>query len=297
MDDPDHALAELYAGDPSTFTTRRAALAKELQAQGAQDAATRVQTARKPTLAAWVVNRFALDHPDVVETLFELGAELVAAQRRALAGRADELRALTGRRRDVVSTVAQRAIEHAHELDVRVSGAVGEEVRVAFDVALADPEVAMLVRGATLERAPAPAAGFGPLEGIHAVGDAPSVRASATSSSKSSSTGVTDLKADRKAAARARAIADQQARVDELARAARTATKELDRARREAHALDTEVDATRAALRDLEATLETLALRAQRAATAVASAERTHADAVAEVKAAEARLDELTAET
>jgi hypothetical protein len=92
MDAPARAPEDLYGLPLEEFTPARDALAKELKAAGRKDEAAEVKALRKPTLAAWALNRAARDHPDAVERLRAVGADLRAAQDEALSGDARRLR-------------------------------------------------------------------------------------------------------------------------------------------------------------------------------------------------------------
>ena len=83
---------ELYGLALEEFTPARDALAKELKAAGRKDEAAEVKRLRKPSLAAWALNRVARDHPDAIGRLQEAGADLRAAQDEALSGDAGRLR-------------------------------------------------------------------------------------------------------------------------------------------------------------------------------------------------------------
>jgi hypothetical protein len=98
------------------FTPARDALAKELKAAGRKDEAAEVKALRKPTLAAWALNRAARDHGDAIHRLRAVGAELRTAQNEALSGDASRLRE------------AGRAL--ADEVD-RVSGLAADALRAA----------------------------------------------------------------------------------------------------------------------------------------------------------------------
>jgi hypothetical protein len=116
VDAPARAPEDLYGLPLEEFTPARDALAKELKAAGHKDEAAEVKALRKPTLAAWALNRAARGHPDAVERLRSAGADLRAAQSEALAGDASRLRD------------AGRAL--ADEVD-RVSGLAADALRAA----------------------------------------------------------------------------------------------------------------------------------------------------------------------
>jgi hypothetical protein len=56
-------LDELYREHPESFVAGRDRLAKDLRAAGERDEADRVGKLRRPTVAAWLINRAALSSP------------------------------------------------------------------------------------------------------------------------------------------------------------------------------------------------------------------------------------------
>jgi hypothetical protein len=110
------APEDLYGLPLEEFTPARDALAKELRAAGRKDEAAEVKSLRKPSLAAWALNRAARDHPDAIARLRAAGSDLRAAQTEAMSGDAGRLRP------------AGRAV--AEEID-RVSGLAADALRAA----------------------------------------------------------------------------------------------------------------------------------------------------------------------
>jgi len=80
------APEDLYGLPLEEFTPARDALAKELKAAGRKEEAAEVKSLRKPSVAAWALNRVAREHPDAIEGLRAAGAELRAAQDAVLSG-------------------------------------------------------------------------------------------------------------------------------------------------------------------------------------------------------------------
>ncbi len=131
------ALDQLYRVPPEEFIAKRTELANGFKQAGRTRLATEVRQARKPTVAAWIVNALVLDDRSVAEQLTELGGRLRAAQD-ALA--ADELRALSTERQRLVSGLAQRAVEQAERRDP--PAALLDEVRGTLSAAVADADIA-----------------------------------------------------------------------------------------------------------------------------------------------------------
>jgi hypothetical protein len=82
----DDALEELYSARPEEFVETRKRLAKKLRERGERDAAQTVQEARKPSTAAWAVNRLVRDFPKEIRELAKAGAALRKAQLRIIEG-------------------------------------------------------------------------------------------------------------------------------------------------------------------------------------------------------------------
>ena len=87
------APEDLYGLPLEEFTSARDALARELKTAGRKDEAAVVKALRKPSVAAWALNRVARDHPEAVAALRSAGADLRAAQAEAMSGDAGRLRA------------------------------------------------------------------------------------------------------------------------------------------------------------------------------------------------------------
>jgi hypothetical protein len=123
---PARAPEALYGLPLEEFTPARDALAKELKAAGRKDEAAEVKLLRKPSVAAWALNRTARDHPDAIERLRAAGADLRAAQNAVLSGDSPGPPGMSGdagRLRD-----AGRAL--ADEVD-RVASLAGDSLRSA----------------------------------------------------------------------------------------------------------------------------------------------------------------------
>jgi hypothetical protein len=131
------ALDELYAARPEDFTAVRTKLAGEAKKRRDTDAAKRISAARKPTTAAWVVNRLALGDDDVKRRLKDLGERLRDAHA-AMDG--ERIRELSGEQRRLVNDLTRTAFEEA-ELK-SPTGALRDDVTATLQAAVADPDVA-----------------------------------------------------------------------------------------------------------------------------------------------------------
>src|SRR5664279_1467728 len=149
------AVWELYGTEPEEFLRRRAGLAAAARKAGDRDAAKQIAGLRKPTRAAYLINRLARTDPDRVGSLLDLGVELRRAERSVDAA---QLRELTARRRRLVEDLAGRVFDIAGADSPTAS--IRDEVVSTLNAALADDAVAEHVRAGTLVRG-AQWAGFG----------------------------------------------------------------------------------------------------------------------------------------
>ncbi|MFD3592059.1 hypothetical protein ACFWU5_04970 [Nocardia sp. NPDC058640] len=154
----DDVAGELYTLDPGDFVSTRTERAAQARADGDRDLAKAITGLRKPTVAAWTVNLLARHAPDEVAALLDLGDALRSAQRQ-LSG--EKLRALGAQRQQVVNAMTKRAAELAAEHDRPAGEQVLREVGQTLTAALADPDVADLVRAGVLP-ATVTYDGFGP---------------------------------------------------------------------------------------------------------------------------------------
>lgn len=157
-------LDKLYREHPEGFVARRNERVKELRAAGDRDEADRVRKLRRPTTAAWLINRVALTSPAKLEEFAEAGRELEEAQRRALEGEGGpaELRAASARESEVIGAVADAARSAAgdagHPATEQALQLIGETLRAASG----DPALRERVLRGRLEREQS-AATLGPL--------------------------------------------------------------------------------------------------------------------------------------
>lgn len=145
---PDDELDELYAVDPKSFTALRSTLTAAAKRRGDTATAKRISAARKPTMAAWVVNRLILQHKESKQRLTELGDRLRAAHA-TMDG--DLIRSLSTEQHGLVNELTRAAFAAA-EL-TNPSATVREDVSGTLQAAIADPDVtAKLGRLTTAER-------------------------------------------------------------------------------------------------------------------------------------------------
>jgi hypothetical protein len=142
------AVAELYGAAPEEFTGRRGELAAAARDGGDRAAARAIGALRRPTRAAWVVNRLARADPDAPPRLAEMAAALRAAQQ---AGQGRRLRELSAERDALIDGLTSQALAAAEVTDSPAS--LRLEVTQTLTAAMADPEVATDFAAGTLTRA------------------------------------------------------------------------------------------------------------------------------------------------
>lgn len=229
---------ELYALAPEDFTAARDAAAAKAKAERDSASAKALTALRRPSVAAWLVNRLAARQTELLDQLIVLGPALAEAQS---AGRGEELRSLGRQRRELVKSVTDAAIVDAGR---SVSSGVRGEVAGTFEAALADPASAQAVRSARLVRALS-YAGFGGVDLSGAV--APSGKLADVAADPPAAATARPSRAERDAARKAerraaeRAAHDAAGRLDDAVRTAElaecrrsAAAEDLDSAEREA---------------------------------------------------------------
>ena len=134
---------ELYRLPPDEFVIARDKRALEFRDQGDRPLGDAVHQLRRPSQAAWLVNLLARERAGELDELLRLGGDLRTAQEQL---RGDELRQLSTRRQRVVAALVGTARRLAHEASHPVRDRVGQEVEETLQAALADPQVAAVVR-------------------------------------------------------------------------------------------------------------------------------------------------------
>jgi hypothetical protein len=157
--EPDERIARLYGLPLEEFTSARNALAAELRAEGDPESAA-VKALRKPSAAAWAVNRLVRAEPDLVEALLGAGGELRQAHRQAASGKgALQLRAAAEAERAAVETLVARA---PAAMGRPLTAAVADAIRNTLHAASSNDEAREQVRAGTLTTELRPV-GLGPL--------------------------------------------------------------------------------------------------------------------------------------
>ncbi|MGZ5295455.1 MAG: hypothetical protein ACXWYT_00880 [Actinomycetota bacterium] len=268
-------VRELYRGAPEGFVAARDALTMRLRDEARDADAAEVKKLRRPTVAAWALDRLSEEEPHAIGDLLEAGADLARAQRATLSGRDPQaLRDATTRRRELVARLSQAAADSLREAG-RSPDPHLNDIRGTLEAASVDEDVGERLRSGTLERTVQPSAGFGDLTGLQLVSrrdDEPEGAEPERPSSRS----------------RSRVAADEQDHGGELEAEVRRLRRDRDAAERKAAAaanahsrlaervasMQTRLDAARAKLRDAESSATELRMNAKRAAKTFAAAER-----------------------
>ncbi|MDT5257681.1 MAG: hypothetical protein QOD10_2761, partial [Mycobacterium sp.] len=129
-------LDELHRVKPEDFTALRTKLAAAAKERGDAAAVKQISATRKPTTAAWVVNRLALSDKEAKRRLTELGERLRDAHA-AMAG--DRIRELSAQQRQLIEDLARAAFDAA-DID-NPSAALRDDVTDTLQAAIADPDV------------------------------------------------------------------------------------------------------------------------------------------------------------
>jgi hypothetical protein len=132
----DDELDRLYWVPPEDFIAERTKLTAAAKKRGDPAAAKRVSAARKPTTAAWIVNRLALRHKDSTKRLDGLGNRLRAAHADMDGAR---IRDLSAEQHQLINELTRAAFAAAGI--EKPSSTVREDVTSTLQAAVADPEV------------------------------------------------------------------------------------------------------------------------------------------------------------
>jgi hypothetical protein len=133
----DDELDELYWVRPEDFTEARSRLATAAKERGDAAGAKGISASRKPTTAAWVVNRLALSRSKATQRLTELGERLREAHAAMDGG---QIRELSAQQRRLIDDLSRAAFDAAEVTNP--SSALREDVTATLQAAIADPEVA-----------------------------------------------------------------------------------------------------------------------------------------------------------
>jgi hypothetical protein len=296
--DLDAAVDALYTRPLDEFIAARDATVRQAADGGDRLGAERIKRLPKPSVAAWVINHVAREHPEEVAALADLGDELRSATADRDRGR---IRALDHLRRERTEGLV-RTVREAGEVGGRpVSAAVLDRLTETLTAAVMDPDAAAAVRAGRLARA-LQHVGFGivdeqgeeaDLVALHPVqggadadekagakkAERSKAEPSAAAPKPDGDSEAADLAAAERAVDEASAQVDQlEARRDDIRERLRSADAEVKRGQSEVERLDGE--------------LERLAAERDTASQALDEAREAAEEARAELTAVEDDLDD-----
>jgi hypothetical protein len=153
---------ELYAAPLDEFVARRNALAKALRAEKRRDEAAAVAALRRPSAGAWALNQVERTDPERIGGFLLLVERFRAATDAAMAGDAQDLRAVQSESRPAIDDVVRAAMAAVTEAGRNASDDLRRTVADTLHAALVDPAVARdLQRGRLADDHAAPGFGFG----------------------------------------------------------------------------------------------------------------------------------------
>ena len=218
----DDITAELYALPLDEFTDARNARAKELSSAGDKGRAAAIKALKKPSVPAWAVDQVARAHAKDVEKLFDIGADLRAAQRKLMSsGDTEAVREAQTAERAAVKDLVAKAKKILTDAGNKPNEATLERIADTFYATAVDEEGRERVRMGTLERE-LKRVGFGDIGGLTVV----------PSGEKKVQTPKARSARLEKEAAKLRSKADEEERAaDEAEELSETLSKEAEAAR------------------------------------------------------------------
>ena len=283
----DDDLDALYGVRPEEFTARRKELSAAAKKRGDADAAKEIAAARRPTTAAWVVNRLVRADATAVPRLADLSEGLRSAHAEMDGAR---IRDLTAGQRKLVHELVRTAFSAA-DLD-DPSAALRDEVTDTLQAAIADPDVAArLGRLAKAERYSG-FGGFGPsaVEPVSRATPSTPKRSSRPARSERSAAAEPEPAAPAPAAPKGPTAAERRAAAARVKRA----TQEAKAARSDQERADKEAAERRSTVSTARRRYERLLEQLSEAEREVDTASSRLTDAEAEASAANDRLEAAT---
>ena len=263
----DEAADELYRLAPADFTKARDELARRLRKEGRRPEADAVKKLRRPTVAAWALNQLARRRPDDVRRLLDIGARLRAAQESLLTGSGERsaLQHAAREERDLIAELTRDATAVAGEAGTAGTASLDEKIRATLHAAVLDEETAAGLAAGRLLREREAAGLFG----APAIDVAPPrpTRGTAPSKHSRSRAGRESAKAADRRRKQERELTAAKADEQKARRVHSAAVKSTERARKQVKEAD-------AALRDAQRREKEAARAHDRAARAVAAAEK-----------------------
>jgi hypothetical protein len=279
------AVDRLYELPLDEFTAARDELARRLKGQGDGDAGAEVKRLRKPSVAAWALNRVRRGDPGQSDELIEAGRRLREAQEQLIAsGDREPLTQASADERRLVGELARQAERELAAADRPVSAAVQEKLRATLHAVATDPEAREGLAAGRLVR-DHEATGLGPFaveQGAAPAGAGPGKRRKEPPARKA-------------AGARERRKQPSPKAAAAFERKARRLEERLERARTRQGELDEESANAGQRLREARRAAARAATELERAEAAEDRTRRRAKEAAKAVLELEGELDELTA--
>jgi hypothetical protein len=148
-DESEERVDELYREHPDQFVERRDNLARDLKTEGDGERAAEVKGLRRPTNAAFVVNRLGHEHQKDVKALVDAGDELRSAYE---SGDSDRMRAAAADERDAVNRLVSLAEDEAGRTGIAATATLMNRITETLQAVTGDEETRRLVESGRLDR-------------------------------------------------------------------------------------------------------------------------------------------------
>lgn len=266
------AADELYGLPLPDFTRARDEYARRLRKEGLRDEGEAVKALRKPTVTAWALNQLARRRPDEVEKLLATGKRLREAQDALLAGGdRSGLQRASAEERELVTELTRAATEIAREAGGPAGPSLNERIRNTLHAAALDEQTAAALAAGRLVREQEAVGLFG-APTAEAKPNAPRKRARERSAPQKEPEQGRKLEGElREARTEAQKAQREHAGA---AKATERVGKRAEGAQRRADEARNQAEEARAALREAERREREAEIAYDRAARAVASAEK-----------------------
>ncbi|MFE6781155.1 hypothetical protein ACFVFF_02755 [Streptomyces sp. NPDC057680] len=182
--DVEEVAEELYGLRPAEFVAARDTYVARARAAKDARAAKAIAALRRPSLAAWAANRLARQRQPEAQQFLALGETLREAHRTL---DAEQLRAASGQRQQLITALARTAGALAGEAGLSVSDTVLHEIEQTLHGVLADRHLAEQWSRGRLVKTPEAVVGFPPV----APEAVPAARAPAAATAEATGTAAT----------------------------------------------------------------------------------------------------------
>lgn len=144
------AAAALYLVSPEEFTSERDRLARELKEAGESEAALKVKSLKRPTVAAYALNLIASRQPAEIKSLLEADDQLRNASTR------DEMETAKLTRQRTITSITTAALSILREQARSTGNQIKEKISETLLAVANDDDARELLENGTLTREIAP---------------------------------------------------------------------------------------------------------------------------------------------